>query len=410
MVNYNSNIFVDEYTPFSIYSVCIALFWTGIFIIGISTLRKNLFFVKHCSIYTLLVLIAACIARILIPIEMPYTIALNFDKVLPEIMHFFNTPLIQLHYLALTPGLIIIIIWVPPAIFIIYRRTKEYMRFKHALDIMPASEDQNLYRIFAKADLHNNIPGIKIIVHAYVNSPAITGFFHPVIILPDIKFNNNELLGIFMHEISHYRFKHHFIKIVMELICAVFWWNPLFKKLSSELSHIMELQSDKAVCLNLDHNQKKEYLQAMAKVAVNIKNRSVTPPCLCSILEENSGENLLQRFKMIAENNYQTRKKLDIITIPLVIAIFLLSYSFVCQPFSEPTPEDMESSEVNTSADTSNAIDAAECFIAKSGNGYGLYTSSGRFLGGITPGNLPYLEGIKIYENKEEAKKERKLQ
>ena len=123
----------------------------------------------------------------------------------------------------------------------------------------------------------------------------------------------------------------------MELICAVFWWNPLFKKLSSELSYIMELQSDKAVCLNLDHNQKKEYLQAMAKVAVNIKNRSVTPPCLCSILEENSGETLLQRFKMIAENSYQTRKKLDIIVIP-------------------------------------------------------------------------HLEGIKIYENKEEAKKERKLQ
>jgi len=410
MVKYNSNIFVGKYTPFSVNAVCIALLWTCIFITGISVLRKNPFFIKHCSIYTLFVLIAACIARILIPIEMPYTIALDFDRVLPEIMHLFNTPLIQLNYLALTPGLIIIIIWVSPAIFIIYRRTKEYMRFKHALDIMPASEDQNLYRIFAKADLHNNIPGIKIIVHAYVNSPAITGFFHPVIILPYIKFNNNELLGIFMHEISHYRFKHHFIKLIMELICAVFWWNPLFKKLSSELSHIMELQSDKAVCLNLDHNQKKEYLHAMAKVAVNIKNRSVTPPCLCSILEENSGENLLQRFKMIAGNNYQTRKKLDIITIPLVIAIFLLSYSFVCQPFSEPTPEDMESSEVNTSADTSNAIDAAECFIAKSGNGYDLYTSSGRFLGGITPGNLPYLEGIKIYENKEEAKKERKVQ
>ena len=201
----------------------------------------------------------------------------------------------------------------------------------------PASEDQNLYKIFAKADLHNNIPGIKIIVHAYVNSPAITGFFHPVIILPDIKFNNNELLVIFIHEISHYRFKHHFIKLIMELICAVFWWNPLFKKLSSELSYIMELQSDKAVCLNLDHNQKKEYLQAMAKVALNIKNRNVIPPCLCSILEENSGENLLQRFKMIAENSYQTRKKLDIIVIP-------------------------------------------------------------------------HLEGIKIYENKEEAKKERKVQ
>jgi len=407
MVKYNSNIFVGKYTPFSVNAVCIALLWTCIFITGISVLRKNPFFIKHCSIYTLFVLIAACIARILIPIEMPYTIALDFDRVLPEIMQFYYTPLVQFHYLTVTPGLIVILVWFFPAIFIIYKRIKEYLRFKHALDIMPASEDQNLYKIFAKADLHNNIPGIKIIVHAYVNSPAITGLFHPVIILPDIKFNNSELLVIFMHEISHYRFKHHFIKLIMELICAVFWWNPLFKKLSSELSYIMELQSDKAVCLNLDHNQKKEYLQAMAKVALNIKNRNVIPPYLCSILEENSGENLLQRFKMIAENSYQTRKKLDIIVIPLVIATFLLSYSFVCQPFSEPSPEDMESDGI---AITKNASNAEECFIIKSGNGYDLYTPSGKLQGGIMPGDLPYLEGIKIYENKEEAKKERKVQ
>lgn len=88
MVKYNSNIFVEEYTPFSVNAVCIALFWTGIFIIGISILRKNLFFIKHCSIYTLFVLIATCIARILIPIEMPYTESIDFDKVLPEIMLF----------------------------------------------------------------------------------------------------------------------------------------------------------------------------------------------------------------------------------------------------------------------------------------------------------------------------------
>lgn len=210
-----------------------------------------------------------------------------------------------------------------------------------------------------------------------------------------------------MHEISHYRFKHNFIKLVMELICAIFWWNPLFKKLSSELSHIMELQSDRTVCLNLNYNQKKEYLQAIAKVAGNIKNRSVTSPGLCSILEENSGENLLQRFKMIAENNYKNRKKLDVIIIPLVIAIFLISYSFVPQPFSEPTPEEMDSGEIDI---TTNAADNEECFIIKSGNGYDLYTPSGKFQGGIAPGNLPYLDGIKIYENKEEAKKERKVQ
>ena len=406
MVKYNSNIFVEEYTPFSIYAVCIALLWVGIFITCISVLRKNSFFIKHCSIYTLFVLLITCITRILLPIEMPYTKALNFDKILPEIAGFFCMPLIQFRYLTITPGLIIIFIWILPATFIIYRHIKEYLHFKHALDIMPATEDQHLYNIFEKADIHNNIPGIKIIVHTYVNSPSIIGISHPVIILPDINFNDSELLSIFMHEISHYRYKHQFIKLIMELICTIFWWNPLFKKLSSELSHAMELQSDRAVCLSLNHKQKKEYLQAIAKVAGNTKNKSTAPSCLCSILEKDDGKNLLQRFRMIAENKYQNRKKLDIIIIPLIIALFFLSYSYVPQPFSEPSPENMESGEADTSI---AGKDIDEFFIIKTDNGYDLYSYPGKFHGGITPGNLPYLDGIKIYENKKEALKERHL-
>ncbi len=406
MVKYSNNIFVEKYTPFSIYAVYIALLWVGIFTIGISVLRKNSFFIKHCSIQTLFVLFITCITRILLPIEMPYTKALNFDKILPEIAGFFCMPLIQFRYLTITPGLIIIFIWILPATFIIYRHIKEYLHFKHALDIMPATEDQHLYNIFEKADIHNNIPDIKIIVHAYVNSPAIIGIFHPVIILPDISFNDNELLSIFMHEISHYKYKHQFIKLIMEFICAIFWWNPLFKKLSSELSHAMELQSDKAVCLNLNHKQKKEYLQAIAKVAGNTKNKNLTPPCLCSILEKDDGKNLLQRFRMITENNYHTRKKLDIIIIPLIISLFLLSYLFIFQPFSEPTLNDIENGEIDLSTDTT---DNEECFIIKSDNEYNLYNSSGELLGGVIPGNLHYLDGIKIYENKEEANKERNL-
>ena len=406
MVKYSNNIFVEKYTPFSIYAVYIALLWVGIFTIGISVLRKNSFFIKHCSIQTLFVLFITCITRILLPIEMPYTKALNFDKILPEIAGFFCMPLIQFRYLTITPGLIIIFIWILPATFIIYRHIKEYLHFKHALDIMPATEDQHLYNIFEKADIHNNIPDIKIIVHAYVNSPAIIGIFHPVIILPDISFNDNELLSIFMHEISHYKYKHQFIKLIMELICTIFWWNPLFKKLSSELSHAMELQSDRAVCLSLNHKQKKEYLQAIAKVAGNTKNKNLTPPCLCSILEKDDGKNLLQRFRMITENNYHTRKKLDIIIIPLIISLFLLSYLFIFQPFSEPTLNDIENGEIDLSTDTT---DNEECFIIKSDNEYNLYNSSGELLGGVIPGNLHYLDGIKIYENKEEANKERNL-
>lgn len=406
MVRYNNNIFIDDYTPFTICSLCIALLWTGIFIAAVSILRKKKFFMEHFSIYTLFVLLAACMARILLPMEMPFTVHFNCNKVLPEIRDFFNMPLLESHHLIVTLGLLIILLWILPAILIIYRHTKEYLHFKHTLNIIPASKDQNLYRILAMADIHNKMPDVKIIIHSSVKSPAITGLYRPVIILPDINFNDDELFGIFIHEISHYKSRHCFIKLVMEFICAIFWWNPLFMKLSSELSHAMELQSDKDVCLNLTHSQTKEYMEGITKIIRNTNKKNIKPPCSCSVLEEDSNEKLMQRFRMIAENRYQNKKKLDLIAIPLAIAVFLLSYLFIFQPFSEPTFEDMRDGSV---ADISGyETEEGEEYLIKVDNGYDLYSPSGKFIGGVDPNDLPYIGYIKIYESKEEAEKERK--
>lgn len=395
------------YTPISIYSLFIAIFWSGIFTVIISVLRKNTFLLEHFSIYTLFALLAACMIRILLPLEMPFTYTFNSQKILPAIQAFLNLPLIKSPYITVNIGLIVIFLWFLPAILLIYRRIKKYLYFKHILDIIPASKDQNLYKIFDMADIHNKMPGVKIIVHASVKTPAVTGLLHPVIILPDINFNDNELLGIFIHEISHYKYRHCFVKLIMGFICAIFWWNPLFIKLSSELSHAMELQSDKDVYLNLNNSQTTEYLKVITKVIKNTNGKNTPPPCSCSILEEDNSEKLIQRFKMITENKYQNKKKLDLITVPLIITIFLLSYSFVIFPFSEPTYKDM----MDDSIVVTNQYEPeyVEVYLVKTNNGYDLYNSFGKYIDSISPEDLSYLEDIKIYESKEAAEKEMKI-
>lgn len=398
---------IATYTPFSIYSLFIAIFWTGIFTSAVSALRKNFSLLEHCSLHTLFALLAACIIRILLPLEMPFTYTFDCQEILPKIQTFLNLALIKSSYITINIGLIIILLWILPAIWIIYKHTKEYLHFKHTLNTIPASKDQNLYKILAMADIHNKMPDVKIIIHSSVKSPAITGLYRPVIILPDINFNDDELLGIFIHEISHYKYRHCFVKLVMKFICAIFWWNPLFMKLSSELSHAMELQSDKNVCLNLTHIQTKEYMESITKIIKNANKKNMTPPCSCSVLEENSPEKLMQRFRMIAENRYQNKKKLDLITIPLVIAIFVLSYSFVLFPFSEPTYKAMQDGPV---ADMNGyETEEGDCYLIKSDNEYELYSPSGKYIDIIIPDDLHYLGYMDIYRSKEEAEKERSV-
>ena len=56
---------------------------------------------------------------------------------------------------------------------------------------------------------------------------AIVGCIHPVVLLPKIAFEDDELLGIFVHEISHYTYKHYFYFDMMEPAISI----SLFKKM-----------------------------------------------------------------------------------------------------------------------------------------------------------------------------------
>lgn len=91
----------------------------------------------------------------------------------------------------------------------------------------------------------------KIVVHNAIQSPVIVGGIRPIIILSNIPFDDEELLGIFIHEIAHYKHKHYFIKLVTGFVYICFWWNPLFRDLSSEMEHVLEMHSDKTVCKTL---------------------------------------------------------------------------------------------------------------------------------------------------------------
>lgn len=95
-------------------------------------------------------------------------------------------------------------------------------------------------------------------------------FFHPVILLSEIEFNDDQLFGIFVHEVSHFRFRHQIIKLIAEFIRVFFWWNPIFHALSGEVAHALEMHADKMVYTRLAPNQRIEYCRGITKVLENL--------------------------------------------------------------------------------------------------------------------------------------------
>ena len=78
-----------------------------------------------------------------------------------------------------------------------------------------------------------------------------------------------------------------------------------------------------------------------------------------------------------------------------ILTIFLLSYSFVLQPHSEPTPADFGYTE---------PIDKKRYYIIETENGYDFYEYPNRLIDHME--NIgEELKHLQVYKSKEEAKK-----
>lgn len=381
---------------FTIFSLALTVVWVSFFVILISRFRKQMSVLQYFSIYPLLIVLLFCILRMLLPLELPYTVVIESENILPQIQSFLVTPLFDSGCINISPAFLLGIIWFAGAVIIAARRISTYHRFRHLLDFLPAAEDKRLYQFLATADKESQSKIRKIIVHSAVESPAIVGCIHPVIILPDIDFEDEELLGIFIHEIAHYKHKHHFIKLVTEIICICFWWNPLLKKLSPETAHALEMHADKTACAKLTQPQQRKYLSAIIKVIGNINQANISNAFSCSFVEETEEAKLKQRFIMILGNHYKNKRKYNLIVLACVLTIFLLSYSFVLQPYSESTSADFG----NTESPTSDS----NYYFIKTKKGYDFYEYPERFI--VHMNEIPAtLKGMKIYKNIEEKKR-----
>ena len=126
-----------------------------------------------------------------------------------------------------------------------------------------------------------------------------------------------------------------------------------------------------------------------------MNDRNTIPAFSCSLVEKKNEEKLQQRFKMMLENNYPNKRKFNLIIMPFVLSIFLLSYAFVFQPYSEPTLADWGAMDTTPNSNY---------YFIKTKQGYDLYDYTNKFITSMD--NIDEsLKGLKIYKNIKELER-----
>lgn len=349
---------------------------------------------KRASIRILLLCTVLLLVRFLYPHEFSFTHTVHMTKGYPALNDFFRT------YLPLTDGNLsvshlLIGIWILGILIASIQLLRRYRLLQRAIRQLPAAQDPVVLAQLDRVLAERHFAGSKFCIKESANlcSPFVTGFFHPVIVVPKLALSEQDWYYILAHETAHYLHGDTLYKILIELLRIVFWWNPLFYLFRRKIAVYIEESADLIATEHLNATAKMEYLECLLRVA----EKSLHNPMLSSSVLAFDGyaaSELKQRFTVITKSIHEPQKlhkkhgQYGFIAVMLLVTF--LSYGIIVEPVSEEPPAD----DPNTFT-----ISNENCYAIKKGDSYYELYVDNQFVGIFKdPANLA---GIPIYEKED---------
>lgn len=105
-----------------------------------------------------------------------------------------------------------------------------------------------------------------LLVASGIHSPAAFGIFRRKIVLPDIAFSENGLVGTLAHEVTHCKRGDLYMKLVELTACSLNWFNPLVHIAAFKCEMEMELSCDEKVLSGSSEAARAAYADVMLDI------------------------------------------------------------------------------------------------------------------------------------------------
>jgi len=326
----------------TIYTLIMSLAWCSIFIVISTLLKQNKHFLRNYGIIPMTALLVASLFRLFSIIEFPFTQVYRSNVFLPMIVDGLQYRM-AFRTINISVASVFLCIWI---LGIIIQAIKLLLgeiwknRFISGLlkNCMIKTCKFPMSSFFSVIK-HQNY---SLFYSDEVSSPLITGYFTPTIVIPNIPWSEEELTLCIEHELNHFLYKDLWIKGLINVVCAIFWWNPFVYILKKDMDSIFEIRSDLKVVSNLDEHGKVEYLKLLVKVAKYAKLRKDNDigGVIGFASTAKSESQLEYRLKMILTGQSKWKRTYTTMLSATMLLLLLVSYSFVVQPYSLPPDAD----------------------------------------------------------------------
>lgn len=336
---------------FAVSSVLTMLLFTTI-ISGLIFLftRRN----SHFGIYSLpvvLICILFVVLRSLVPFEFRGTESLYLKGFLPGLGDFYNYKLLPYGQSFIRVYHLLFLIWILGSTIFALGFYKKCKNFYKAIDNLPLMDNPQVYEILNKVTTEYGCQTKFLLAKSpEILSPFITGFRNPTIVLSALEISDDTLIHIFRHEVAHYVRRHILIKMFLEALCIVYWWNPVLRLLKGQTIRLLEVEADMFAAKKMDEKERLSYAESLLIVAKSCMLASTDVsaiPCsfsYTSALEQRC--NTLLQFRRSKWRNLKEGIKVAGIIL-VTLSVTVISFTYVFEPYYD-FPLDLEGSFTTT--------------------------------------------------------------
>ena len=278
-----------------------------------------------------------CIIRCLIPFEINGSYTINIWNIYPA---FFLLLEKELFYGIHVKDLLCAI-WLFISLLLLLKQTRKIrnqIKFNETIKRFPMDSRINQIATTTAHALHCSAH-VDVYVTSLFSSPIMTGFFHPIVLLPESTTNleDFEIEYILRHEIGHYKGGDIWYKLGIQILVCFLWWNPAVYLLRRCVNQLLELRCDHRACQTLGLSEKSDYTNVLLKIA---KLAVITPNDMLSAGFVGNFESIYikQRIQILMTKSVPKNPLfINAIIVCICMLLYLGSYSIIIQPAYTPT-------------------------------------------------------------------------
>lgn len=377
---------------FSLSSFLISLLFVVILVLMLQFIlwkKKSIRVIRSDFIFGLFLII---FLRLILPIELPTTITLKSEHVMPAIFTFFQTEfsIAGQSFSVLTLTLVLWGIGTAVGLLKMYRSHRQLRRtvgrFKQTLPL------EELFFLDAQDFQFLKKKQIPLIQSEVIFSAMAVGIFKPKIILSKkVPLDSPELKYILKHEIQHLRNHDILFKYLLDVLTAIYWWFPFIYLLRRQLNMIIELRVDNQVTKALPQTEYFAYVESLVAVVKTLAPAADKKAADKAVYFFQGSRNVLYKRVTFLLEGYEI-KRTNYALLAILGVIILATTSIIFEPYSD----DSAALDGTLSLDDLSDLDAY-LLHTKDGKYYLFY--NGENLGEISDTNQEFFANLPIRED-----------